>query len=1142
VASGSESIEQRLAQLSPEKREALARLLREKNASASALSIPVREPGSVTPLSFGQQRMWILDQLAPGNPFLNETHMMRFTFALNAPALELSVNEIVRRHEILRTTFQAIDGQPVQVIAPELKVPLVVVELRSYPERERFGRALQLAQQESCRSFDLAAGPLIRTLLFLMGEEDSLFVLNVPHIVSDGWSFGVFDFELTSLYDAYSHGYSSSLPPLKIQYGDFARWQRNLLQGELLEKQLSYWRTQLAGLPTVTLHGDRPRPAVQIFRGHRIAFSVPASTHASMDEVARAEGVTLFMILLAVFKVLLHRLTGAEDIVVGSPMTNRRHSETEGLIGFFVNTLVMRTRLTSDQSLRELIARVRDTAVGAFAHQDLPFEKLVDELHAERDLGRNPLFQVAFQFFTAPSSTGLVPGRLLPMEPVYNNTAKFDLRCDVVLTNDRLAGHFEYSTDLFDESTIRRYTDYFLLLLKNVSLLDTAIGDLPILPEDEKRRLLIDTNDTQTQYPHDASLAELFRERVRRSPEAPAGEEGGRTLTYREMDRWSDQICHELMTAGVSVQDRVAVCIPRSLAFVAATIAVLKCGGVYVPLDSEAPAQRLSHLLDDAQARAILAYKVDEPRWSRHGLPVVTVSNWVLAEAEPVELPQVDLDGGAIAYMMYTSGSTGRPKGVEIPHRAVARLVMNTNYISLQPSDTVALASNTAFDASTFEIWGALLNGARIFPLTKEEVLSAEELERRIHAGRVSILFLTTDLCHQHVLARPGIFRNLRVLLFGGSKADAQWVRSMLQTGPPRSLLHVYGPTETTTFACYHQVLEVPPDASTVPIGRPISNTTAYILDGRANLVPAGVPGELYIGGDGLARGYFNNLELTAAKFVRHPFAADSGQRLYRTGDVVRYLPDGTIEFIGRADQQVKLRGFRVEPGEIEACLLSSGEVENALVLPAGQPPDQVRLIAYVVPELRPGAESRPHANTPVPRDSEAELVSALRRYLQDLLPEYMVPADFVLLEALPLNANGKVDKDALPLPGRRRSDLQRAFAAPRTALEEVICGLWCEILQLERVGLDDSFFDLGGHSLLATQLVSRIRDTLEIALPLRRLFEALTVSRLVESMLRDCPDPVLLKRRAELLIRISNMSDEDVEKKLSAAARSKRQ
>jgi amino acid adenylation domain-containing protein len=1533
VPSGPESIEQRLAQLSPEKREALEKLLREKNASPPAMAIPCREPGSATPLSFGQQRIWILDQLAPGSGLLNETHMMRFSFALNIPALEQSVNEIVRRHEILRTTFQTRDGRPVQVIAPELKVPLEVVELRGYPEPERYGRAIELLGKEGCRSFNLATAPLLRTLLFVIGEGDSLFVFSAPHIVCDGWSLGVFDFELTSLYHAYSHGYSSSLRPLKIQYGDFAVWQRTFLRGPVLEKQLSYWRTRLADLPEMTLHPDRPRPAVQTFRGRHINFSVPRSTYESLNEVARTEGVTLFMTLLAAFKVLLHRLTGADDIVVGAPMTNRPYRETEGLIGFFVNTLVMRTRIKAGQSLREFLHHVRDTVVAAFAHQDLPFEKVVEELHPKRDLARNPLFQVAFQFFTAPSSTGIIPGRLLPMEPVYNDTAKFDLRCDIVLTKDGLVGHFEYSTDLFDESTIRRYIGYFLLLLENVSLLkETAIGDLPMISEDEKRRLLADINDTRTQYPKEASLAELFRKSVQRSPEAPAGQEGGRTLNYGDLDRWSDCICRDLRAAGVSQQDRVAICMPRSLAFVAATIAVLKCGGVYVALDPDTPPARLSHLLTDVQAKAIVVSKADERRWSRQGVPVFSIPGWIVPDSVPAPVLPIETDGSAIAYVMYTSGSTGLSKGVEIPHRAVTRLVINTNYLSVRPSDIVALASNVAFDASTFEIWSALLNGAQLFVLGREEVLSAEELGRSIDSGGISVLFLTTDLCHQHVLARPSMFRNLRVLLFGGSRADAQWVRSMLQAGPPQNLLHVYGPTETTTFACYHRVLDVPPTVSTVPIGRPISNTTAYILDDQLNLVPTGVPGQLYIGGDGLARGYFNSPELTAAKFVQHPFAADPDERLYCTGDLARYLTDGTIEFIGRVDQQVKLRGFRIEPGEIEACLHDSGDVQNSVVLPVGEPPD-IRLIAYVVPrsrraqgfsepvhpvehwrmiydsivykspafsggrsdptfndagwttstydqitlqemheqvdgtverilELRPsrvleigcgtglllfrvaptcqaylgtdfsevalnyvrshlassgcghvrllqaraddflplGSErfdtivlnsvvqyfpdidylcailnnaldrlvaggriflgdvrnlalldalhmylelqraagslstselkqriqrqrieeqeliidpaffvsfarenpritglriepkrgrmsnelsafrydvaletasrqpkdepewidwrtdllslhalrrrlqapakliglrripnariaeptmaadlllgsdppatvfelreqlgsarlsgvepedlisaaedagwhvsfdlsqgspagsfdavfsriedagrwmfsaerltdvQRPHANTPVAHDSEAGLVSALRRYLRRLLPEYMVPSDFVLLDALPLTANGKVDKNALPVPKRRRMETERAFVAPRTALEQVLCGLCCETLQVNSVGLDDSFFDLGGHSLLATQLVSRIRDTLEIELPLRRLFETLTVARLAESILRDCRDPVFLNRRAELLIRISNMSDEDVEEKLSAATRSKPQ
>jgi amino acid adenylation domain-containing protein len=1532
VGRPTKSVEERLAQLSPQRREALERLLREKNAAVTPVSIPSRSPEEVALLSFGQQRIWILDQLAPGNPFYNETQMMRFTFALNIAAFEQSINEIVRRHEVLRTTFQVREGQPIQVIAPELKVDLRVVELRGLPEAERLARALALAQEEGRHPFSLPEGPLIRTLLFQLGEEDSLFVVNAHHIVSDGWSFGVFDFELTSLYQAYSHGYSSPLPPLKIQYGDFALWQRKYMQGEVLERQLQYWRTQLADLPVLGLPTDRPRPPVASFRGARISFSVPRPAYADLDGIVKAEGVSLFMVLLAAFQVLLHRLTSAEDIVVGSPMTNRQYKETEGLIGFFVNTLVLRTRITGDITFRELLARVRSTVLEAFNHQDLPFEKLVQELHPQRDLARNPLFQVAFQFFAAPSSTGLVPGRLLPMQPIHNSTAKFDLRCDMVLAGEELLGLFEYSTDLFDESTIRRFVGYFLNILGSADDIDKAVGDLPLLSEEEKRRILIDWNHTTAPLRREASLAELFCEQAWRSPDAVAGIESDRTLTYSELDRWADHIGGELISAGVAPGDRVAICVPRSLAFVATVLGVLKCGCTYIPLDPEAPLQRLRSLLADAEVRVIVTTGSNEGRWRGEGFAVVLVGDPIPSGVATVSFPKHEAAGDAIAYVMYTSGSTGGPKGVEVPHRAVARLVLNTNYISVKSTDTVALASNIAFDASTFEIWGALLNGARLSVVSRDEVLSAEELERRIAADAITILFLTTDLCHRHVLERPGMFSRLRVLLFGGSKVDPQWVRTMLHAGPPECLLHVYGPTETTTFACAYQVLDVPQDAFTIPIGRPISNTEVYVLDGRMNPMPIGAVGELYIGGDGLARGYLKNPEMAAAQFVPHPFGVDPEERLYRTGDLVRYLPDGALEFIGRVDQQVKLRGFRVEPGEIEACLRVHREVQDAVVLPAGEPPDQVRLVAYVVPksrtthgeehpaglvehwrsvydsiiygssdvngggapdptfniagwtssytyeplspaemqeqvdgtvkrilELRPrrvleigcgmglllfriapacesyvgtdfsevaltyvrdhletsrcgharliygkaddfaqfgeerfdtiilnsvvqyfpgidylrtvlggaldrledggrifvgdvrnfalldafyvslelhrapdlldlhelkervqrsrsgeqelvvdpsffvafaranrriaGVRMEPKrgwirneltqfrydivlatdvqkpysdpewapwrtdilsldrlreklrksvkpvgvrripnartaeavlacdlllypdaastvgelrerlhdtaqdgidpeelsrlaeeagwkvsfdlsqgspdgsfgavftpvangdrwmfvpqqlqvarhtkANTPVSPHPEVRLLESLRGYLRSRLPDYMLPSDFVVLDALPLNANGKVNTNALPVPERQRPELHRAFVEPRTPLEQVLCGIWREVLQLERVGLDDSFFDLGGHSLLATQLVSRIRDTLDVKLPLRRLFETLTVARLAEAMLGSCPDPVLLNKRAELVIAISSMSDEDVAKRLSAVAES---
>jgi len=1528
------SAQERLAELPPEKREALERLMRDKSAAVAPLSISRRSPDAVVPLSFGQQRIWILDQLAPGNPFYNETHMMRFDFALNIPALEQSVNEIVRRHDILRTRFEMRDVQAVQVIDKELKVPLRVVELRGLPEAERLSHAFLLAQEEASRPFVLAEGPVIRTLLFRLGEEDNLFVVSAHHIVCDGWSMGVFDFELTNLYHAYSHGYSSPLPPLQIQYADFSVWQRAYVQGEVLDRQLRYWREQLADLPAVSLPSDHPRPPIPSFMGGRINFSVPKATYENLQMLVKREGVSLFVVLLAVFKVLMHRLTSSEDIVVGCPMTNRQYKETEALIGFFVNTLVMRSRVRSDMAFRELLAQVRTTVLEGFTHQDLPFEKLVQELHPQRDLARNPMFQVAFQFFTAPSSAGIIPGRLLPMVAVYNGTAKFDLRCDMIGVQDELLGLIEYSTDLFDEATIHRYIEYFLALLASAcQQMDERVADLPMLSDREKRQLLIDWNNTPSLYPRDTSLAALFHEQVERSPDAVAGVDGTRTITYRELDRWSDDIAARLISAGASPGDRVAICAPRSLEFVGAIVAVLKCDCTYVPLDPEAPVQRLRWLLSDAKANVIITTSEAERFPRVENRAVVSVGE----PGEPILSGDATVSflpprgrGDAIAYVMYTSGSTGRPKGVEIRHRAIARLVLNTNYISIKPTDTLALASNVAFDASTFEIWGALLNGARLAVVGRDEVLSAEELEGRIAGSGISILFLTTDLCHRHVLERPKMFRRLRVLLFGGSRVDPQWVRSMLLSGPPISTLHVYGPTETTTFACFHRVLNVPPDAVTIPIGQPVSNTEVYVLDSRMNPVPIGATGELYIGGDGIAAGYLNNEQSTLAKFVPHPFGLNLGDRLYRTGDLVRYRPDGSLEFISRVDQQLKLRGLRVEPGEIEATVRNHPDVLDAVVLPAGDPPDHVRLVAYVVPKsssevaedrqpsdlveywksvydaviygsaetdthtpdptfnitgwtssytyeplsaaemqeqvdgtvarilelgpkrvleigcgmglllfkiapacesyigtdfsdvaldyvrdhlqgsgcgharlikasaddfaelgqerfdtiilnsvvqyfpnieylravlagaldrLEPGGrifigdvrnlalleafyvsrelhrapdaldlselkervqtarmseqelvvdpsffvafarsnraiaglrlepkrgrirneltqfrydavlatekqssfadlewiswptdvmsldrlrqklrtstkpvavrhipnartseaalasdlllyanvgstvgemrerlgESRPtgvdpeelnrlaseqkwnvafdispgspdgsfsavftraagrwmfapnelpiarstEGNVPVSRHSKMRLLESLRTYLRSRLPEYMVPSDFALLDALPLNANGKVNVKALPVPERQRPELQRAFAEPRTALEQVLCGLWCEVLQLERVGLDDSFFDLGGHSLLATQLVSRIRDTLDIKLPLRRLFETLTVARLAEAMLGTAADPVLLNKRAELVMTISGMSDEDVARKLSTVAES---
>jgi amino acid adenylation domain-containing protein len=1043
--------------------------------------IPKRRLGNPLPLSFAQERLWFLDQLVPGNPFYSEGAGLRLTLPLNVAVLERSLNEIVRRHEILRTTFAVVEGRPVQVVADSMHLKLPVIDLRHLPPSEREATAVRLATEDARQVFDLAKGPMIRTTLLRLGDHDYVFLLAMHHIISDGWSLGVFCRELGTIYAAFSAGRPSPLPELRIQYADFAVWQREWLQGDVRDQQLSYWKGRLGNLPVLQLPTDGPRPAVFSYRGDCIQHVFPRRVLAGLKALMQAEEATLFMVLLAAFQLLLHRYTGQKDVVVGSPIANRNRAEIEDLIGFFVNTLVMRTDLSGNPSFRELIGRVREVALGAYAHQDLPFETLVGELHPERDLSRNPLFQVIFQVGHAPQQQSSGAG--LPLLEVKRGTAKFDLRVDFWEGAQGLEAKFEYSTDLFEPATIRRMMEHFQILLESiVADPDRRIGDLRLLSAEEEHRLLVEWNRTDSAYPRQACVHELFEAEAARHPDATAVVYGDTRLTYGELNRWANRIAHRLRELGVEAETLVGLCTERSVETIAGMLGILKAGGAYVPLDAGYPRERLAFMMTDARLKMLLTQRRLLADLAGSDIAILQLDNPDEIAGYGDQNPPAGTTAANLAYVMYTSGSTGLPKGTCITHSAINRLVRDTNYVELNASDVMCQASNCSFDAATFEIWGALLNGAQLAGVSRDVTLSPPEFTTYLETHGVTVLFLTTALFNQIAREGPRAFGSLRYLLFGGESVDPRWPRLVQKVAAPQRLLHVYGPTESTTFASWHPVTDVQDNAETVPIGMPVANTRIYLLDDELRLVPTGVVGELYIGGDGLARGYLNRPDLTAEKFVPDPTSGECGSRLYRTGDLARHLPDGNIQFLGRRDNQIKIRGYRVELDEIESTLIHHEFVEQAVVVAREDQQGNKRLVAYLVTGAHAPAEGD------------------IKRFLASKLPDYALPASFVLVDALPLNENGKVDRRSLPAP--KPVEIDPIEVGARTPVEEVLVGLWREVLGADRVSVHDNLFsDLGGHSLLATQLVTRIRNSFEIEFPLQLIFERPTIAEVAEAI-----------------------------------------
>ncbi|WPB79281.1 amino acid adenylation domain-containing protein [Archangium violaceum] len=1037
----------------------------------------------VVPASLAQRRLWLMDQLEPGTSFYNLSTSLRLPGALDVAVLERSLDELLRRHEALRTTFASVDGTLIQRVAPPRPFSLSIIDLRHLPPTDREAEASRLAAQEAGGPFELSTGPLIRGTLLRLGEQEHQLLLTLHHIISDVRSLGVLLRELRTIYDALSAGQPSPLPEPSTRYENFVRWQQEALHGEAVERLLSYWRKQLARIPTILeLPTDRPRGTVQALRRASHSVTLPVSLTRGLEALAQREDATLFMTLLAGFSTLLHRYSGQEDIVVGTPVAGRTRPELENVVGLVANTLALRNNLSGNPRFVELLARVREVTRGALAHQELPFKTLVDDLQPERNLGHAPIFQVVFDLqdeLTASDGAR-----------VFARTSRNDLTLFMARTADGLSTTFEYDTDLFDAERIQRMAGHFQLLLEAaVSQPSQPISSLPLLTEAEWHTLR-EWNSATFDYPRDRCVHEAFSQQAARTPDAPAVTYGPRSFTYRELDERSNQLAHHLRSRGVGPEVLVGLCVDRSVDLILGILGILKAGGAYLPLDSAYPAERLAFMLEDASVSVLLVHQDKLRRLPAFSGPIVRLDADSDLEAigrESTQPPPPTACPDNLAYVIYTSGSTGRPKGSAIYHRTIFALVDDKGLHPFSPTDRVAQTSNISFDPSVFEVWGALTHGSHLLGMTADPARAPEDFTAQVRDQNITVMFCSTAVLNLLARQYPSTFRNVDSLFFGGEAADPVALRELFKHGPPRRLVNGYGPTECTVFSTYHHVDSSPPAGSSVPIGRALGNGPIYILDKHMRHVPIGVPGELYVAGERLGRGYFNRPELTARIYVPDPFSATPGARLYKTGDLGRLLPDGRIEYLGRIDHQVKIRGFRVELGEIEEQLRLHSSVKDCTVQAVEAGGDR-KIAAWFVP--------REHAS-PTP--------SELRSFLRERLPEHMLPASFTELAALPLTPNGKVDRRALPAPDTRGDESNHQ--PPSTPTEKTLSQLWSSLLELEQVSIHDNFFHLGGHSLLATQLLTRVNEAFRLQLPLRRIFEAPTLAlqaEVIESALRS--------------------------------------
>ncbi len=1031
-------------------------------------------------LSFSQQRLWFLDQLQPGGSFYNIPTALKLKGRLNLEALKNSINLLVSRHEVFRTTFADEGGKPVQIIADNLELELNLEDLSALKSDEAEKEIRKIAQSEAAFAFNLATGPLIRVRMLKVSDEEHVIIFTLHHIISDGWSMGIMISEIAVSYAAFCTNENPQLPALPVQYADYAAWQRAWLQGDVLEKQLNYWKDKIGiDPPVLELPIDHPRPAVQTFSGNSVTHEIPAELAQKIKQLCAREGVTPFMTLLAVFQSLLHRYSGQDDIIVGSAIANRRHSETEKLIGFFVNNLILKSAFTDDPEFGELLRQVRETTLEAYAHQDVPFEQLVDALVKKRDMSHSAIFQVMFVFQNLPQAGIDLPD--LRMESLNEETtsAKFDLSVTMGETADSMVMAFEYNTDLFEQNTIERMMRHFENFMHAVVAdSEQTIAEIDYMEPDEKQSILFDWNATDSEFESGLCVHKRFQQHVETTPDATAVIFGADKLSYKELNEKATILAAWLQNEGVSPDDIVGICMERSFEMIIAIIGTLKVGTAFLPLDPSYPQERLDYMIGDSGIKILLTDQDSRVKKQETQLKIVDLRNdWeeqidsALKYAAPKVAPE------NLAYVIYTSGSTGKPKGTLLAHRGLVNLANEQRKaFNIDGESRILQFSSLSFDAAVWETVMALLNGAALCLVDRTILASGDALVDALKQQKITTVTLPPSVLS---IFPETELPDLKTIITAGEKCPVGLVQKW---GKDRQFFNAYGPTETTVCASmYRTSLE---EQSDPPIGKANGNFQLYVLDRNGRTVPIGIPGELCVGGVGLARGYHKRPDLTAEKFIPDTFSGKMGERLYRTGDLVRYLPDGNIEFLGRIDHQVKVRGFRIELGEIEAALLAIEEISDAIVLAREDNPGNQKLVAYFV-------SSNPEKTT----------VAFLRESLKIQLPEYMVPAVFMALEEMPLTPNGKIDRKALPAPEQDRSQSSVEYVAPRNETETILNTIVQDLLNIKKAGVYDNFFELGGHSLLATQFMSRIREKFDIELPLLTLFEKPTVAELANAV-----------------------------------------